>query len=179
VEGLIMNALEQEYRDNVATSSVREKRRIFILGAIGCAIGGTACAWIAPDKALIFAVLTGTNIAGAIVSRRLVVPASAPVEEEKQAALGYRDAVLPQSSQPVAPKNNVSSLVFRAIMVLAFFVAFVCFGWGHVSSRLVAYVLTGIGFLLVVAIKGLHNVWKKRRDAKLMLEWERRLEEMK
>ncbi|HEX4515629.1 MAG TPA: hypothetical protein VH054_18910 [Polyangiaceae bacterium] len=46
-------------------------------------------------------------------------------------------------------------------------------------ASLIACATTFVGFGVVIAIKRIHAAWKKRHDAKLMIEWERRLEEMK
>jgi len=53
------------------------------------------------------------------------------------------------------------------------------FNWDRLSSDFVGRTITFIGMLLVIGGQRVHAAWKKRHDAKLMLEWERRLEEMK
>ena len=50
---------------------------------------------------------------------------------------------------------------------------------GRFEVRVFAVATTIVAFTVVEAIKRVYAAWKKRHDAKLMLEWERRLEETK
>jgi hypothetical protein len=174
MEGLIMNALEQEYRDNVDSSRLREKQRAFVLCAIGATIlAGVSVKVADAETVAIMSLFAVANVAGALASRprpRAVTP-----QECEPVEVGYRDVAPAPSPRPV-PKDNAK--IYRVITLVAL-ILIVVWGFLNGSDRIVVYAITAVLCAIVAAIKYVHAAWKLRHDAKLMVEWERRLEEMK
>src|SRR5678815_3210986 len=114
MEGLIMNALEQEYRDNVENSRVRDARRMFIVGAVGCMVVAGAFTCVDPGRGVYLILYACMHIAVALVRLILMMRARttrviAPVETDDVAttAIGYRDAAL-STPRPVVSKDSVA-----------------------------------------------------------------------
>ena len=172
-----MNALEQEYRDNVKRADRRENVRIvaLIVAGLGTASGVAAltghAGLILPG--LFVAVWTIVDGYFRYAPRIVPEPADdAPADVER----GYREAALPARQEP--PKK-VTSVTQNAIGFVLFLAALsvLTLNWDHVSTRFVGNMLTLIGMLLVIGGQRVHAAWKRWHDAKLMIEWERRLEE--
>jgi phosphatidylglycerophosphate synthase len=88
----------------------------------------------------------------------------------------YRD---PPAVNLVEPAPRKSSRLVVAISGVALWVMSAVLepSWDRVSDRMLVVVIAVIGIGVVTGIKYVHAAWKKRHDAKLMIEWERRLEE--
>jgi hypothetical protein len=177
MEGLIMNALEQEYRDNVEKNRLREERRVLALYAIGGAIGVGACVW-ATDLAivLIAAPFIFMDAVRRYESRsRVCVNPPEDNDDDSFVEVGYREAPrLVRRTRPVMAAPTLQ-IVFAVVLMFAA-LGLLAWNWDHVSGRFVANMVALVGMFIVIAIQRVHAAWKRRHDAKLMLEWERRLE---
>ncbi len=92
----------------------------------------------------------------------------------------YRDA---PDTNVVEPMPRKPSRVVTSISLVAAYVAYSALKsvsgstLDRFSDRMVVLGITLAGCAIVIGIKRVHAAWKKRHDAKLMIEWERRLEE--
>ena len=176
-----MNALEQEYADNVKRADRREKTRIALLvvAGLGAASGVTALAghpaWILPG--LVAAAWSIRYYTVRFAPR--VVPEPIDDPDPAQSECGYRDS--PVLIQPPATQTPVSMQRFAAyvaiviLLMVAGVLRLVMVPWDRLTGRL----LVALMALGIIIAKCVYAAWKKRHDAKLMIEWERRLEEMK
>jgi len=178
-----MNALEQEYAENVKRAARRENTRVVALAAaaIGVgAIGATTAAVLSWDTSVIFIALIGVvfGIADryvAYATRSAPEPAD---DEPIQIEGGYREApiVLRPAKRRARSKTGMAVSCGAIALVAGFGVALVV---ANPLARYSGHVIVTLGAVVIVAGQQVYAVWKKRHDAKLMLEWERRLEEMK
>ena len=175
-----MNALEQEYRDNVERTHAREDRRMLVLYAIGGALVIGACVWRTNAFVMLFAAPFVVAESVARWRRHLALYNPPEVENESvPCEVGYREA--PRQTRRKTPAANTTGKLQIGIGVFVMLGALgtLAWNWDHVGSRFVANMVTVVGMFVVIAIQRVHAAWKRRHDAKLMLEWERRLEEMK
>ena len=131
-----MNALEQEYWDNVERSRLRERRRNFLLAAIPWTIGTVILAWRCWDTTafVVGGCIAIANWIGYATARpRIVVHAEVPTEQPER---GYRTPMF--MNAPLPPHRP----------------------WPERLGRIV-------------------GAWRTRRNTQHVIEWERRLEEMK
>jgi hypothetical protein len=90
----------------------------------------------------------------------------------------YREP--PRTNLEPAPRKASWVALVASLLVLLFIAArglLTGQTWDRAACSLFASAATVVGFGVVIAIKRIHAAWKKRHDAKLMIEWERRLEE--
>ena len=174
-----MNALEREYRDNVERTRVREERRVLVACAIGGAIFIGVCVYTSNLGIVLIAAPFALYRAYWRYKRRLV--AFNPPEENESAPapeqLGYRDAPVTTREERPAKAMRAFPVAIDLLMVGALIMLIL--NSDHVSTDFVGRMLAGVGMLVVIGVQRMHAAWKKRHDAKLMIEWERRLEEMK
>ena len=94
----------------------------------------------------------------------------------------YRDAPDTSVVEP-APRKPPPIVTYASIV--AAYVAYSALKaangrpWDRFSDRMLVLGITLVGVAIVIGMKCVYAAWKKRHDAKLMIEWERRLEEMK
>ena len=179
-----MNALEQEYADNVARAARRETTRVVALIAVAVGVGASAATVVAlltNDAAPIFVglIVATAGIANAYFRHATRTVPSRPIDDEPvQIEHGYRDAPVPTASRRASARRTTLVTIGSygaLVLMMGCGLLFALDPLGHFSGRLFA----ALGMLLVVTAQRVHAAWKRRHDAKLMLEWERRLEEMK
>jgi hypothetical protein len=185
VEGLIMNALEQEYADNVKRATRRESLRVIALvtTAIGLGVAGAIVGLVVTHQ-IVFLVFALIGLPFGCAERylayrtRFVVSVQPDDDAPIQIEGGYRDAprAIRRAIAPRPSKKVVIASIVAVYVVSALGAALVV---ADPSSRYAGRLIVVLGAVIVVTAQQLYAVWKKRHDAKLMLEWERRLEEMK
>ena len=161
---------DQEYLQETDRLSAPRDRRNFAMLSAWCTMLAVLHASSRElGDALIFGCLAVAASLSAIRAQLLLDDAS-PKPTVEPALGGYRDAVQPTES----PTKYASP---RRLFMAVYFTgpAVICLQRDGIGP----WGLVAMGFATVMLLQHLHAAWKKRHDAKLMVEWEQRLERMK
>jgi len=159
-----MDALEQEYRDNLTRTAAREARRRLLfrralLASNVLAVALTANRTSALEACVFLALLACLELVDyRAMKRRLPAPAVS------RGGVGYREC--PKAVDPSPSRYDDVLLVVRMALQVAA-MAFI-WGFGVVAS-------VGAFAVLIVGTQRVYGAWRARRNARLALEWERRL----